>query len=425
MNSTPTQPQKTCFVIMGFGIKTDYRTGKEIDLDKTYKTIIKPAFEDLGFLCFRADEIKHSGIIDIPMYQNIVKADFVLADISTLNANVLYELGVRHAVKKFSTMIIAEKQLLFPFDLSHISIDSYEHLGKAIDYDEVLRFREVIKEKVIKLMATPETDSPLYSLLPDLNTPSFTAAEVRGIEREIRDETSLSDILITAEEKKNEGKFNEARTLLEDASKAYPSNEFIIQRMTLMIYKSKMPDPLTALNDAFNVLKKLSPDKTTDPETLGLAGAIYKRLYEETGNIADLEQSLWFYTRGFYVKQDYYNGINVAYLYTLKATLSDNQMEAFANYGQGIEIRKKVIAICKSLQAIPGFRSRDDQEWIFLTLAEAAVGGGFQAEEEAVYLELFENNPHSSFAMGSYLDQKLKLVGLMDKFRQRWNIASL
>ena len=90
--------QKTCFVIMGFGIKTDYRTGRNLDLDKTYFNIIKPVFEELGYLCFRADEIKHSGMIDIPMYENILKADFVVADISTLNPNAIYELGVRHAV---------------------------------------------------------------------------------------------------------------------------------------------------------------------------------------------------------------------------------------------------------------------------------------------------------------------------------------
>lgn len=81
--------QKTCFVIMGFGIKTDFRTGRDIDLDKTYKNIIKPVFDKLGFLCFRADDIKHSGVIDYHMYDNIIKADFVLADISTLNPNVL------------------------------------------------------------------------------------------------------------------------------------------------------------------------------------------------------------------------------------------------------------------------------------------------------------------------------------------------
>ena len=103
--------KKTCFVIMGFGVKTDFRSGRKLNLDKTYEHIIKPVFEELDFHCFRADEIKHSGVIDKHMFEHIVKADFVIADISTLNPNSIYELGIRHAVKKHTTLIIAEKKM--------------------------------------------------------------------------------------------------------------------------------------------------------------------------------------------------------------------------------------------------------------------------------------------------------------------------
>src|SRR4051812_4881326 len=116
--------QKTCFVIIGFGVKTDYATGREIDLDKTFKNIIEPAFTELDFVCYRASDIQHSGVIDVPMYENILKADFVVADLTTLNPNVLYELGIRHAVKKNTTIVISDKSLKYPFDLSHIIIDS-------------------------------------------------------------------------------------------------------------------------------------------------------------------------------------------------------------------------------------------------------------------------------------------------------------
>jgi hypothetical protein len=418
MSTTP----KTCFVIMGFGIKTDYRTGKEIDLDKTYKTIIKPAFEELGFVCFRADEIKHSGIIDIPMYEHIIKADFVLADISTLNANVLYELGVRHAVKKFSTLIIAENQLLFPFDLSHIAIDSYEHLGKAIDYEEVLRFREVIKEKVTRLLEKPETDSPLYSFLPDLNAPTFTASEVKKIEKELDnpDASSLSEILLAAEAAKKNKNFEAAKVLLQGASQSYPSSEFLIQKWALVTYKSEEPTKLAALNEAEEILQALKPDQTTDPETLGLAGAIQKRLFEETKKISHLDRALWYYTRGFYVKQDYYNGINVAFLYTLKATLSDDQLSAFGHYGQGQEIRKKVREFCLTLRGDRSFKSRDDQEWVFLTLAETAIGND-EPDLEATYLQEFEGS-YSDFARSSYHEQRGKLVKLVEQFKEKWGL---
>jgi exonuclease I len=90
--------KKTCFVIIGFGPKTDFETGNVFDLDKTFDNLIKPTFEELDIDCFRAKDIRHSGNIDVPMYEWILNADIVIADISTLNPNALYELGVRHAL---------------------------------------------------------------------------------------------------------------------------------------------------------------------------------------------------------------------------------------------------------------------------------------------------------------------------------------
>jgi hypothetical protein len=95
--------KKICFVIMGFGKKTDYETGRTLDLDKTYKNIIQPAVENADYRCVRADEIRDSKIIDKSMYALLMKADLVIADISTSNPNAIYELGVRHAVKPYST----------------------------------------------------------------------------------------------------------------------------------------------------------------------------------------------------------------------------------------------------------------------------------------------------------------------------------
>jgi hypothetical protein len=44
---------------MGFGIKTNFTTGRKLDLDKSYRVLIKPTVEELGLECIRADEILH------------------------------------------------------------------------------------------------------------------------------------------------------------------------------------------------------------------------------------------------------------------------------------------------------------------------------------------------------------------------------
>src|SRR4051812_38179718 len=94
--SMPETGKKKCFVVMGFGTKTDFQQQKSYDLDKSYRIIIKKAVEEAGLECIRADDIIHSGVIDKPMYELLLGADVVVADLSTSNANAIYELGVRH-----------------------------------------------------------------------------------------------------------------------------------------------------------------------------------------------------------------------------------------------------------------------------------------------------------------------------------------
>src|SRR5438270_11861822 len=99
--------KKKCFVVMGFGEKTDLATGRTLDLDKTYRIIIKKAVEEAGLECIRADDIKHSGLIDVPMCELLLEADIVVGDLSTANANAIYALRVRHPLRPHTTIVMA------------------------------------------------------------------------------------------------------------------------------------------------------------------------------------------------------------------------------------------------------------------------------------------------------------------------------
>src|SRR5262245_65620720 len=70
----PDSAKGQCFVIMGFGKKTDFETGRTLDLDKTYANIIKPAANGAGLECVRADEIVHAGAIDLPIFELLLNA---------------------------------------------------------------------------------------------------------------------------------------------------------------------------------------------------------------------------------------------------------------------------------------------------------------------------------------------------------------
>ena len=161
-----TSPKKTCFVVMGFGKKTDFQQQKTYDLDKSYRIIIQKAVEEAGLECIRADDVVHAGIIDKPMYELLLGADVVVADLSTANANAIYELGVRHALRPHTTIVIAEKNFKFPFDIGHLLVRPYTHLGDGIDAEDAEAAREGLKKALRELTEKKETDSPVYTFLP-------------------------------------------------------------------------------------------------------------------------------------------------------------------------------------------------------------------------------------------------------------------
>ena len=105
------EDQLTCFVVTGFGKKTDYATGRVLNLDQTFSRLVQPACDRANINCFRAIDANLTGQIDSVMYRWIFQADLVIADLSTLNANVFYELGVRHAQRPNTTVLIAEAML--------------------------------------------------------------------------------------------------------------------------------------------------------------------------------------------------------------------------------------------------------------------------------------------------------------------------
>src|SRR5690349_23127813 len=176
----PTVEGGTCFVVMGFGKKTDFETGRVLDLDQSYINLIKPGVEASGLKCIRADEIVHSGLIDVPMYEQLLNADVVVADVSTSNRNALYELGVRHALRPYTTVIIAEEMMMKSptFDLSHIVIRKYRHLGEDIGVSEAKRFTADLTAAIKQIMATDPKlrgDSPVYRFIERLTPPSISA----------------------------------------------------------------------------------------------------------------------------------------------------------------------------------------------------------------------------------------------------------
>ena len=106
-----------CFVVMPFGVKPD-GGGGSVDFDAVYADILAPAIREAGLDPLRADQELVGGLIHKPMYERLILADYAIADLTTANANVFYELGVRHAVRPYSTVLVSADVKRIPFDLA-------------------------------------------------------------------------------------------------------------------------------------------------------------------------------------------------------------------------------------------------------------------------------------------------------------------
>ena len=158
---------RLCFVIMPIGAGDAY----EVYLNR-YLNIIKPAVEGLQkdseqiYNPLRADFISSTGSINRTVLQHIYNADVVLADLTDLNPNVFYELGVRHSLRN-GTILLALKGTKLPFDIGDMKVVFYEDKvgGEKVAIPQIQQLLEgFLQEK--------SQDSPVFFALPDLQNPT-------------------------------------------------------------------------------------------------------------------------------------------------------------------------------------------------------------------------------------------------------------
>ncbi|MCY1544407.1 hypothetical protein D9M68_802900 [compost metagenome] len=152
-----------CFVIQGFGKKTDSK-GREIDFDKVDAALITPALEKCELIGGTTIRVVDAGAVHKDMFQLILKADMVICDITVHNPNVFYELGARHALRRKHTVLIEDNPSAdaTPFDIAGARYTPYEIAkpGKALD--------DLVAAIKGSLARGRETDSPIFLMMPVL-----------------------------------------------------------------------------------------------------------------------------------------------------------------------------------------------------------------------------------------------------------------
>lgn len=186
----------------------------------------------------------------------------------------------------------------------------------------------------------------------------------------------------------------------------------IISRQALCTYKSKEPNELESYVKARMILEELNPLQSHDIEVLGLSGAIHKRLFEITNDSQYLDSAIRFYEKGFQLKQDYYNGINAAFMLYKTAALLKSKNEDWEDAKLKADyIRNAVLEIALKLESTSNFINSQEAIWILLTIAEAYNYKGNTAKLNEYELKSKELaiKTNDAFAIGSYEEQKEKI----------------
>jgi tetratricopeptide (TPR) repeat protein len=344
-------PSDLCFVLMPFDKKPDV-SGKLVDFDAVYRDLIAPAIRDAGLEPIRADEEMTGGIIHKPMFERLIFCKFAVADLTTANANVFYELGVRHSVRPWSTVLIFSKggsQL--PFDVAPLRAMPYTLAPDGTPADVEPTRAALAKRLVAAREAAsrePEKDSPVYQLVENFPDVDHTKTDVfrdrvqysaeqkkklaaarrqgpealRAAEREMGDLGSvesgvLVDLFLSYRAVKA---WNDMLGLAERMPRELAATVMVQEQLALALNRAGRGD------EAERVLEDLIASRGPSSETYGILGRVYKDRWQAAAREGKamqarglLDKAIRAYLKGFEADwRDAYPGVNAVTLMEIK-----------------------------------------------------------------------------------------------------------
>jgi hypothetical protein len=436
------------FVVMPFGVKeaqaatpaadgVPAKAAINISFDEVYELLLAPALTKAGCVAFRADQEPGAGDIRTDMYFELVTADVVLADISILNPNVFYELGVRHGVAPNGVFMVHGGWTKRPFDVAP---------DRTFDYDGKLFFtREAERDETwqeqleaeVETLATllraalaadgGTTGSPVYKELVGLvpvdwsNIQTARAKYFGDVFKDWKGRVQVAklngwpgDILTLADDAPT--RFHRANLLWEAASALISMQRFEAAKSVLedlLLVDPRHREGLTKyglvlgrlgqVNDAKVHMLNVAEQYKGDTEAHGILGRVYKDLWrlewrnletlEErqqqailtSGQLASAIQSYDLATRKHF---NYYNGINVVSLLKLLEHLKD--VTGKKPVDPGIDDLESLIYVVRFAgQNALDCAAQDsaDGVWAAATLAELALVTGAREKARELYAQ--------------------------------------
>ncbi|WP_164009888.1 tetratricopeptide repeat protein [Pyxidicoccus trucidator] len=377
--SVPVPPRPMCFVAMPFGTKTPPGlAGPAVHFDEVWQGL-KAVLERQGLEAIRADEELMGGFIHRPMYERLVVSEYVIADLTFSNANVAYEVGVRHGASRGATVLICEQRSLaqLPFDFRALRVVPYDAGSDGHVTTEAMQQLEKTLTERIQQARRGELppDNPLIqvtrigpgSIAHDktdvflLRTPYVNAMTERiGAALTLKDkEKALAQLeSVRAEILKAPQEVAQLHTVLLHLFIAYrEKGEFQrlvdlyphlpaelqrtpVAREQLALALNRLAEAAAKAKDfaggqqlraqALEVVRTISPEQQSS-ETFGILGRIYKGLADaeqQAGNTAEaqaaVKKAIQAYEDGFRKDpRDYYPGVNAVTLRIVRGRAED------------------------------------------------------------------------------------------------------
>ncbi|HYJ88060.1 MAG TPA: tetratricopeptide repeat protein, partial [Pyrinomonadaceae bacterium] len=455
------------FVVMPFGVKEALsaipasgtalgRSAISINFDEIYGLLVSPALVKAGCVPLRADNEPGAGDISSDMYFELVTADVVLADISILNPNVFYELGVRHGVAPHGVLMINGGWGKRPFDVAASRTFDYEgRLFVSKPWERNETWQTELDNAVERLAYTIKNaldvdeqtiGSPVYKELVGLKPVDWsgiktarakyfgeafsdwrTRVEVAKLNGWVGDILTLADDAPTRFHRVNllwqaadalcsMGRFEAALPVLHDLLAIDPKHRNGLTRLGLVLVR------MGKINEARVHMLHLAEQYKGDTEVQSILGRVYKDLWRlEWKDLEALEDrqrqavaasnyvasAVRAYSLATREHFDYYNGINVVsfvkLLEDLQAATGDAPVDC------GVDDLPDLIAVvrftCQNALDYSSLDTGQDAIWASATLGELELVAGDPQKARTFYRDAANAPGTSYFNINSMLDQ--------------------
>jgi hypothetical protein len=404
-------PDPIAFMVMPFGRKPTGRTEKdvpsEVDFDALWERVYQPVLEGMGYHAVRADRDVGALIIS-QMIQRLAIADLVVADITLANANVYYEVGVRHAAMKLGCVLVSAEWARPVFDLQQMRQLRFPLPHGDVDEPVAEAARAALRHSVKALVDGP---SPVFDAVPGFPQPEMdrVTAFADAMGELSAFEADLRAVRAAPEWERPQ----RVRGLLERYAERPAVRQIVaVQLMhavrdhlgwgALLGYLDRLPEPvrrlplvleqralaLGKLGDApaaIGQLEALIAMHGETAERLGLLGGRYKSLYREARTPADrrryLTRAIESYQRGMDVDlNEYYPASNLPRLYRERGAPGDER--------RAEEAEVAAVLACRAALA-----NGVEDEWLRPTLLGLAFDRGDVLEAIRLRAEIEADGP--------------------------------